>query len=127
MHCKASKTRLTSIGYAEQVVTLNYANVAIHADQPERAIKMLKSFLLQKGENYLGYDLLTNAYRKAKHPAYANIYQAQSDAYLGRYQKAIQSLRQAKEQLDEDNFTEKKRIEALEKKFAYQQRQMRQT
>ncbi|WP_018690870.1 beta-barrel assembly-enhancing protease [Algicola sagamiensis] len=111
----------------EQVVTLNYANVAIHADQPERAIRMLKSFLLQKGENYLGYDLLTNAYRKAKHPAYANIYQAQSDAYLGRYQKAIQSLRQAKEQLDEDNFTEKKRIEALEKKFAYQQRQMRQT
>ena len=78
-----------------QVVTLNYANALIEAGQPEEAAEVLKSFIIVKGEHYLGYDLLTQAYKKAGDKSKEHATKAELLVMLGGYQNAIDELQTA--------------------------------
>ena len=95
-----------------QVVTLNYANALISAQQAETAIPILRRYLHQTPGSVLALQLLTDAYGETKDIAHQYIARADHLALLGQYERAIKHLRDAIKQLPaEDNF-EVARLEA---------------
>lgn len=98
-----------------QVVTLNYANVALKAKAHRLAIHLLKGLLFYKDDNILAYDLLADAYKALED--YARYYEARSDLsyQLANYPKAIDDIDEALNYLKPEEKLEARRLEAKKK------------
>lgn len=100
-----------------QVITLNYANAAMEAKSYRLALHLLKNFLYYKPDNFLAYEMLTQAYRGLGDMA--GYYEARADLYyqLALYEKAIDDLNMALNQLDANDRLENRRLEAKKKQL----------
>jgi predicted Zn-dependent protease len=78
-----------------QVVTLNYANVALEAKQYELATQLIQDFLIVNPENFIAYDLLTQVYKKQENKLQMHSAKAETYALLGAYPQAIDELQTA--------------------------------
>ena len=74
------------------VILLNYANQYIEADQADKAIDVLKDFVMVHPDNTLGWQLLSHAYASEQRPM--EMHQANAELYnlLGGYRRAIDEL-----------------------------------
>ncbi len=107
-----------------QVVTLNYANVAMKAEQYDLATQLLQDFIILNKDNFLAHDLLTQVYEKQKDMKNMHQSKAEVFALLGIYPKAIDELQTA------INFTKKnsisqKRMKARILQFQEQENQLK--
>ncbi|GAA61874.1 TPR repeat-containing protein VC_2164 [Pseudoalteromonas sp. BSi20652] len=96
-----------------QVITLNYANAALEAEQYELAENILKSFLLEKPDHNLGKQLLADAYKKqdklaAYHEANADVL-----AQFGAYLKAADEIQKALNFVEQTELIKQQRLKAL--------------
>ena len=96
-----------------QVITLNYANAALEAEQYELAENILKSFLLEKPEHSLGKQLLADAYQKqdklaAYHEANADVL-----SQYGAYLKAADEIQKALNFVEPTELIKQQRLKAL--------------
>jgi predicted Zn-dependent protease len=78
-----------------QVITLNYANVAMEAGQYELAIQLLQDFLILNPGHYIAYDLLTQVYKKQDNLLQMHTNKAEKLALLGAYPQAVDQLQTA--------------------------------
>lgn len=88
-----------------RVVSLNLANALIKGRQYERAIALLKDYLLINPEHTLSYQLLADAYSESKQKMEMHQARAEFFALLSVYPKAIDELQTAY------NFTGEQRLE----------------
>lgn len=100
-----------------QVITLNYANAAMEAKSYRLALHLLKSLLYYQNDNFLAYEMLTQAYKGLNDMA--RFYEARADLYyqLANYDKAIEDLNMALNQLDHNDKLENRRLEAKKKQL----------
>jgi len=100
-----------------QVITLNYANAAMEAKSYRLALHLLKSLLYYQNDNFLAYEMLTQAYRGLNEMA--RYYEARADLFyqLANYEKAIEDLNMALNQLDSHDKLENRRLEAKKKQL----------
>ncbi|MEL0634931.1 M48 family metalloprotease [Pseudoalteromonas carrageenovora] len=96
-----------------QVITLNYANAALEAEQYELAENILKSFLLEKPDHNLGKQLLADAYKKqdklaAYHEANADVL-----SQYGAYIKAADEVQKALNFVEPTELVKQQRLKAL--------------
>ncbi len=96
-----------------QVITLNYANAALEAEQYELAENTLKSFLLEKPNHNLGKQLLADAYKKqdklaAYHEANADVL-----SQYGAYIKAADEVQKALNFVEPTELVKQQRLKAL--------------
>ncbi|MDP4946240.1 M48 family metalloprotease [Alishewanella sp. SMS8] len=100
-----------------QVVTLNYANVAVKSANYGLAVHLLRNLLYYKDDNILAYDLLSEAYKAQED--FAKYYETRSDLFyqLANYPKAIDDLNEALNSLKPDARLENRRIEAKKRQL----------
>jgi predicted Zn-dependent protease len=98
-----------------QVITLNYANAAMQGKSHRLALHLLKNLLYYKNDNFLAYDMMTDAYKGLNDMA--RYYEARSDLYyqLANYPKAIDDINMALNELDNTDQLENRRLEAKKK------------
>ncbi|MEP1382573.1 MAG: M48 family metalloprotease [Paraglaciecola sp.] len=94
-----------------QVVTLNLANVLIQSQQAEKAVALLKDYLLINPESMLAYELLSEAFRNSEQKL--EMHQAKAELYslVASYPRAIDELHTAYN-FAGDRQIEKQRIRA---------------
>ncbi|MFT2091163.1 M48 family metalloprotease [Paraglaciecola sp. 2405UD69-4] len=99
-----------------QVVTLNLANIQIQNKQPEKAIAILKDYLLVNPQSMLAYELISEAYRMSDKRL--EMHQAKAELYslVASYPRAIDELHTAYNFAD-DRQIEKQRIRARIEQF----------
>jgi len=95
-----------------QVVTLNYANVALSSGAHRLAIHLLKSLLFYKNDNILAYGMLADAYKASGD--FAKYYEARADLRYQQadYPRAIDDLNEALNYLKSEEKLENRRLEA---------------
>jgi len=98
------------------VLTLNLANVLIQFGNFERAISLLKDYLLINPDNMLAYDLLSDAYRISQQKLEMHQVKAEVYALVAAYPKAIDELHTAYNYADKRKI-EKQRIRARIQQF----------
>ena len=98
------------------VLTLNLANVLIQSGNFERAISLLKDYLLINPDNMLAYDLLSDAYRISQQKLEMHQVKAEVYALVAAYPKAIDELHTAYNYADKRKI-EKQRIRARIQQF----------
>ena len=110
-----------------QVVTLNYANIAVEADQPELAIRLLKYYLLHNPNHFLAIDLLGQAYKKQKDLGHYHEMKAQGLALRLGYQQAIEEINTSLNHFDADkDILAIRRLEARKKQYRSRLKQLKQ-
>ncbi len=74
------------------VILLNYANQYIEANKSDKAIDVLKDFVMVHPQNTLGWQLLSHAYASEQRPM--EMHQANAELFnlLGGYRRAIDEL-----------------------------------
>jgi predicted Zn-dependent protease len=79
------------------------------------ALHLLKNLLYYKNDNFLAYDMMTDAYKGLNDMA--RYYEARSDLYyqLANYPKAIDDINMALNELDNTDQLENRRLEAKKK------------
>lgn len=107
-----------------QVLALNYANAMISAGQYDDAINLLKDFLLIKKDYQIAYQLMSEAYQKAKR--YSQMHQSKAEVYAlyGAYNRAVDELQYAYNFVGDDHL-EKQRIRARIKQFRDQEERLK--
>ncbi|MGS2719951.1 beta-barrel assembly-enhancing protease [Paraglaciecola aestuariivivens] len=98
------------------VLTLNLANILIKNNQIERAIALLKDYLLVNPENMLAYQLLSDAYRNSQQSLEMHQVKAEIYALVAAYPRAIDELHTAYN-FANDRKIEKQRIRARIEQF----------
>lgn len=100
-----------------QVVTLNYANVALKAGSHQLAIHLLRNLLYYKDDNILALDLLADAYKQKEE--FARYYETRADLFyqLANYPKAIDDLNEALNHLPAEARLENRRLEAKKRQL----------
>jgi predicted Zn-dependent protease len=99
-----------------RVLTLNLANVLIKAGNIERAISLLKDYLLINPENLLAYDLLSEAFSSSEQKLEMHQVKAEIYALVSAYPRAIDELHTAYNYASERKI-EQKRIRARIEQF----------
>ena len=99
-----------------RVLTLNLANVLIQSGNFDRAISLLKDYLLINPDNMLAYDLLSDAYRISEQKLEMHQVKAEVYALVAAYPRAIDELHNAYNYADERKI-EKQRIRARIQQF----------
>jgi predicted Zn-dependent protease len=99
-----------------QVLALNQANALISAQQYEAAITLLKDFLLVKKDYQVAYQMMSEAYQKAKR--FSQMHQSKAEVYAlyGAYNRAVDELQYAYNFAGDDHL-QKQRIRARIKQF----------
>ena len=99
-----------------QVLALNQANAFISAQQYEDAITLLKDFLLVKKDYQVAYQMMSEAYQKAKR--FSQMHQSKAEVYAlyGAYNRAVDELQYAYNFAGDDHL-QKQRIRARIKQF----------
>ena len=122
---------LEKLAYAYQlrpnnsVVTLNYANVLLEAEQTEKSIQILEYYLLTKPSDYLAIQLLKSAYKKAENTSRYHITNAELAALRADYATALSAIDRALMSLTEEDKAEVARLEALKIKYRTRQKYIR--
>lgn len=86
----------------EPVVTLNFANAALQAEEVTLAIELLRHFLLANPNHVLALDLLTAAYEKSANRAAMYETRAEALALRGNFTLAIDQLHTAHNHTNND-------------------------
>ena len=112
-----------SLNPRNQVLALNQANALISASQYEQAIDLLRDFLLVNKDYQIAYQLMTEAYQKAKQ--FSQMHQSKAEVYAlyGAYTRAVDELQYAYNFAGEDHL-EKQRIRARIKQFRDQEERL---
>jgi len=107
-----------------QVITLNYANAALEAEQYELAENILKSFLLEKPDHNLGKQLLADAYKKQD--KLASYHEANADvlAQYGAYLKAADEVQKALNFVESTELVKQQRLKALLTQYRLLQKEL---
>ncbi|MBH0040473.1 MULTISPECIES: M48 family metalloprotease [unclassified Pseudoalteromonas] len=107
-----------------QVITLNYANAALEAEQYELAENILKSFLLEKPDHNLGKQLLADAYKKQD--KLASYHEANADvlAQYGAYLKAADEIQKALNFVESTELVKQQRLKALLTQYRLLQKEL---
>ncbi|WP_421419484.1 M48 family metalloprotease [Pseudoalteromonas lipolytica] len=107
-----------------QVITLNYANAAIEAEQYELAERILKSFLLAKPEHNLGKQLIASVYKKQENMA--SYHEANADvlAQYGAYLKAADEIQKALNFVEPEELVKQQRLKALLTQYRQLQKEL---
>lgn len=107
-----------------QVITLNYANAALEAEQYELAENILKSFLLEKPDHNLGKQLLADAYKKQD--KLASYHEANADvlAQYGAYLKAADEVQKALNFVEPTELVKQQRLKALLTQYRLLQKEL---
>ncbi|MBH0021041.1 M48 family metallopeptidase [Pseudoalteromonas sp. SWXJ133] len=107
-----------------QVITLNYANSALEAEQYELAENILKSFLLEKPDHNLGKQLLADAYKKQD--KLASYHEANADvlAQYGAYLKAADEVQKALNFVEPTELVKQQRLKALLTQYRLLQKEL---
>ncbi|HDZ32347.1 MAG TPA: M48 family peptidase [Pseudoalteromonas sp.] len=107
-----------------QVITLNYANAALEAEQYELAENILKSFLLEKPDHNLGKQLLADAYKKQD--KLASYHEANADvlAQYGAYLKAADEVQKALNFVEPTQLVKQQRLKALLTQYRLLQKEL---
>ncbi|MEM5514928.1 M48 family metalloprotease [Pseudoalteromonas sp. AS84] len=107
-----------------QVITLNYANAALEAEQYELAENILKSFLLEKPDHNLGKQLLADAYKKQD--KLASYHEANADvlAQYGAYLKAADEVQKALNFVESTQLVKQQRLKALLTQYRLLQKEL---
>ncbi|WP_032096453.1 MULTISPECIES: M48 family metalloprotease [unclassified Alteromonas] len=103
-----------------QVLALNQANALISAQKYDEAIILLKDFLLVKKDYQVAYQMMSEAYQKAKR--FSQMHQSKAEVYAlyGAYNRAVDELQYAYN-FAGDNHLQKQRIRARIKQFRDQE------
>ena len=103
-----------------QVLALNQANALISAQKYDDAIILLKDFLLVKKDYQVAYQMMSEAYQKAKR--FSQMHQSKAEVYAlyGAYNRAVDELQYAYN-FAGDNHLQKQRIRARIKQFRDQE------
>ncbi|XOV78215.1 MAG: M48 family metalloprotease [Aestuariibacter sp.] len=106
-----------------QVISLNLANAAIKAGDYDKAIAVLKDYLLVNPDHMLSYQLLTDAYGGKK--AFLQMHQAKAEwlALYAAYPNAIDELQTAYNYTGDSNI-EKQRIRARIEQLRTEQKRL---
>ena len=106
-----------------QVLALNQANALISAAQYDEAISLLKDFLLVKNDYQIAYQLMAEAYQKAKR--FSQMHQSKAEVYAlyGAYNRAVDELQYAYN-FAGDDYLQKQRIRARIKQFREQEERL---
>lgn len=86
----------------EPVITLNFANAALQADQFGLSEKLLRDFLLQQPHHALALDLLTQVYERSGKRAAMYETRAEALAVRGNFRLAIDQLHSAHNHTDNE-------------------------
>lgn len=86
----------------EPVITLNFANAALQAEDTELAEKLLRDFLLKQPDHALALDLLTQVYERSGKRAAMYETRAEALALRGNFRLAIDQLHTAHNHTDSD-------------------------
>lgn len=106
-----------------RVLTLNLANVLIKTKDFERAISLLKDYLLVNPDNMLAYELLSDAYRSSEQKLEMHQVKAELYALVAAYPRAIDELHTAYNYASERNI-EQQRIRARIEQFRIAQEKL---
>jgi len=106
-----------------RVLTLNLANVLIKYKDFDRAISLLKDYLLINPDNMLAYNLLSDAYRISEQKLEMHQVKAELYALVASYPRAIDELHTAYNYADERKI-EKQRIRARIEQFRVAQERL---
>ncbi|RUO72658.1 peptidase M48 [Pseudidiomarina sediminum] len=79
----------------EHTVTMNYANAAIEAGQANRAVEVLRSYLIKDANSTVAYSLLIDAYRRLGNVSGMHEANAELMALYGQFERAIDHLHNA--------------------------------
>ena len=107
-----------------QVITLNYANAALEAEQYDVAVQILKSFLLEKPEHNLGMQLLADAYKKQDNLAAYHEANADVLAQYGAYLKAADEVQKALNFVEPQELIKQQRLKALLTQYRQMQKEL---
>ncbi len=107
-----------------QVITLNYANAALAAEQFDLAERLLKYFLLDKPNHALGMDLMAAAYKSQKNLAAYHEIRAGIYAQHGAYQNSSDEVQKALNQIAENDDIKRQRLQALLKQYRQMQKEI---
>jgi predicted Zn-dependent protease len=99
-----------------RVLTLNLANVLIKSEMFEKAITLLKDYLLINPNNLLAHQLLSDAYESSEQKLEMHQIKAEVYALVAAYPRAIDELHTAYNFANERNI-EQKRIRARIEQF----------
>ncbi|NMH61092.1 M48 family metalloprotease [Alteromonas ponticola] len=107
-----------------QVLALNQANAMIEAGQHQKAIAILKDFLLVNSQYQLPYQLLTEAYRNSRQMKDMHQSKAETFALYGAYSRAVDELQHAYN-FAEENHLEKQKIRARIKQLREEEERLK--
>ncbi|RZM76413.1 M48 family metalloprotease [Pseudoalteromonas rubra] len=107
-----------------QVITLNYANVALKSEQYELAEQLLKVFLLEKPDHVLARQLLTETYKKMD--AKANYHESQASllSHYGAFMRAADEIQKALNHVEKDETVRRLRLKALLTQYRDMQKEL---
>ncbi|WP_371185972.1 M48 family metalloprotease [Thalassotalea maritima] len=91
-----------------QVVTLNYANIAYKAKQYKLAENLLQDFLMLNKEHFLAHDLLSSVYQEQQKSAQMHMQKAELMALMAQYPRAVDELHTAYNFASDDSLTQKR-------------------
>ncbi|WP_016955950.1 M48 family metalloprotease [Catenovulum agarivorans] len=104
-----------------QVLLLNYANALLTANQAQKAVEILKDFIILHPEHYLAWQLMAQAYKQLENRSMYHQAQAELYALVLAYPKAIDELHTAFNYIERQSETEKRRISARIKQLREEQ------
>ncbi len=107
-----------------QVITLNYANAALEAEQYAVAEQLLKSFLLEKPDHNLAKQLLADTYKKQDNLAAYHEANADVLAQYGAYLKAADEVQKALNFVEPQELVKQQRLKALLTQYRQMQKEL---
>lgn len=109
----------------QPVLLLNYANALIKSNNADKAVELLKDFIILHPEHYLAWQLMSDAYNQLEDRAMYHQSQAELYALVLAYPKAIDELHTAFNYIDAQSDTDKKRISARIKQLRNEQESLK--
>lgn len=106
----------------EQTITINFANAALTADQPELAIQLLREYLRRDPDNVTAIDLLANAYQRLGDSSGMYEQRAYLFALYGNFDEAINNLHNAHKQNGTE--LERRRLQARVEQLMAKKREL---
>ncbi|MCU4676967.1 M48 family metalloprotease [Catenovulum sp. 2E275] len=108
-----------------QVLVLNYANALVQGDQANKAVDILKDFIILHPQHYLAWQIMADAYKQLGNRSQYHQAQAELYALVLAYPKAIDELHTAFNHIDRQSEIDKKRISARIKQLRNEQENLK--
>ncbi len=108
-----------------QVLVLNYANALLQGNQANKAVDILKDFIILHPQHYLAWQIMADAYKALGNRSQYHQAQAELYAMVLAYPKAIDELHTAFNHIDRQSEIDKKRISARIKQLRNEQENLK--